>query len=154
MHSLAPPASAKEPAKQGSQEPRPTPALNVPGVQSMHVSRSSDRIPAPQEQSPADVLLFCRVTVPVRQGEQKDAPDAEKELKAHTSQDVKSKLDEYPAPQAVQFSLACIENLPAPQLMQAMEAVGANLPGPQASQEVASEVEERPALHVVQFALA
>ena len=34
-----------------------------------------------------------------------------------------------------------------------MEAVGANLPGPQALQELASEVEERPRLHVVQSAL-
>ena len=111
-------------------------------------------MPAPHAQSSADVLLSCVVIVPVRQGEHKDDPEAEKEFRRHTSQDVKSKLAEYPASQAVQFSLACTENLPAPQLMQAMEAVGANLPGPQASQEVASEVEERPAMHVVQFALA
>ena len=111
-------------------------------------------MPARHAQSSADVLLSCRVTVPLRQDEQKDDPEAEKEPGRHTSQDVKSKLDEYPAPQAVQNSLACTENLPAPQLMQAMEAVGANLPGPQASQKVASEVEECPALHVVQFGLA
>ena len=37
--------------------------------------------------------------------------------------------------------------------MQAVEAVGANLPDPQASQKVASKVEDRPALHAVQFAL-
>ena len=111
-------------------------------------------MPARHAQSSADVLLSCRVTVPLRQDEQKDDPEAEKESRRHTSQDVKSKLDEYPAPQAVQFSLACTETLPAPQLMQATEAVGANLPGAQALQEAASEVEERPALHVVQFALS
>ena len=38
--------------------------------------------------------------------------------------------------------------------MQTLEAVGANMPGPQASQEVTSDVEERPANHVVRFALA
>ena len=38
--------------------------------------------------------------------------------------------------------------------LQILEAVVATMPGPQASQEVTSDVEERPAMHVVQFALA
>ena len=38
--------------------------------------------------------------------------------------------------------------------MQTVDAVGANSPDSQASQEVALNVEERPELHVVPFALA
>ena len=55
----------------------------------------------------------------------------------------------------VHFALAVPESLPATLLWPTLEVAGARVIGcPPTSQEVASEVEERPAMHVVQFALA
>ena len=65
-----------------------------------------------------------------------------------------SKSEECPSLRAVQYELDRTESQLAPHLSQAMEAAAITAPGSQASQEVASEVEERPAMHVVQFALA
>ena len=63
-------------------------------------------------------------------------------------------IKECPALRVVQYELDRTEILHAPHLSQTMEAADVYVPGSQASQEVASEVEERPAMQVVQCALA